>query len=267
MSLGEGGPFGVQSSLTIDIAPTPDSIRRAFDEEVKLGYTPLPHLCVVGGLAAVFVCLIPVLIMVLNLLIALVSGVKGASLGRYLLPLLVQPAFLTWVLFCVTFGIGNALARCWSVRTGRFWWINTRSPIRLGLDDLLSIAIGPIFLAWAMLASGVGPLFWYLLAASPVPAYICHALWESIYAPLLRRFGHVTHNARIKHVITTLKNDSKVLELGRIVDHEYSLETRTLEIRIWAESEEAEGVIRRVCTESYLVNLPIESIRIKRLPM
>ncbi|MGI6610310.1 MAG: hypothetical protein ACOX4G_07330 [Limnochordia bacterium] len=245
------------------LPPTKELIAKRQDEEAKMGFAPLTTVVLAGVGAGVMVWLLPLPLLLLNMLVGLLSGARGASFGRLLLPLMVSPTSRFWLLVTATTGLMSALARRWSVRNGHYWHVAwpQSGTLRLGLDDLVALSAGTLLLWWALVCSGAGRLMYWLMLA-PAPGLLLHALWQAFYAPIIRRVGRVSDLERVEMLMLTLRSDPNVRRACRILRHTLDTETGVLEITISAESAQAESYLRQLLNHLNVSELAVRQVRI-----
>jgi hypothetical protein len=188
-----GSGFGGPRFSPIRVPLTKEVVAKYQDEEAKMAYSPLPVVCLTGLAAGIGLWAVPIAWLVLNFLLGIMSGARGARFGLHLLPLLASPTFQFWMAFTGAMGVAAALARRWSARRRRYWYVNVgeSGPIRLGLDDVVSLVAGTALLWWGLNRTGAGQLFYWLCFLAPIPGFLLHALWQGLHSPLIRWAGKI----------------------------------------------------------------------------
>lgn len=247
----------------IALPPSQERAARHRDEEAKTGYSPITTVMLAGLGAGVMVWLLPLPLLLLNLLMALLSGARGASFGRHLLPLITSPTGLLWLLFTTSTGVVSALARRWSARNGRYWYLawEKSGTLRLGLDDLMAFSAGTLWLWRVLVRAGAGHLMYWLLL-SPAPGFLLYAVWQALYAPLIRRIGRVSDPQRVEMLMVSLRNDPYLRRVCGTLRYAFDAQTGVLAITISNESAEAEDYLRQLLGHLGVSELAVRQVRI-----
>jgi hypothetical protein len=225
----------------VGVPPAQRTLDQMVETEAKAGYSALPTVGLAGAAAAVAVVVsVPLAFLLLNALVAGLSGARRIMHSLNPLPLLSEPRLYVFLAVVGALGLGAALLRRYSIRRGLFWEVSLGGgTARFGLDDLLVLLAGTPLLWWVLHLMGSGALIWWMLGGTPFIALIFHSAWEAAYEPLIRRCGRIAFADQIALIVDNLVRHVREKGIALVTDHHYDAVTGVLDIIIDAQREDA----------------------------
>lgn len=217
------------------VRPTTSEAADLRGTDVRIGHGPASHVLFLGAVAMVLLGLVPVAVVVINATVRWLSDL-GNPYNTFTVSELASFAVLVPDVVLLSM-LGGLLAhfRRLSVRTGRFMIIGTNlGPVRVGLDDLISIVIGTPLVWLIYYRHGFGTLFFMTGAQHmlwPVLGYCLAKIWEMLYFPLVRRYVEVpVEEALTAGALRSIKAHLRTFERFRVDNVTLDPQTKSLTI-------------------------------------